>query len=61
MLDPGAYAALVEAANTEQGYRIRTTGHHPYAVEDFDGIQLVTRQHKQAPPTMMGPLPDPSW
>lgn len=44
--DPGAYAALVCSAPTEQGFLARTVGEHRYDLRDFDGLQLVTVTHQ---------------
>lgn len=58
---PNAYAVLVHHATNEQGYTLHQTGNHAYQVEDFMGLQLITRQHKQAPARLFTDLPDPTW
>ncbi|MCI1261973.1 MAG: type I-E CRISPR-associated endoribonuclease Cas2e [Tetrasphaera jenkinsii] len=40
------YAALVEQKHNDQGFEIRRVGDHPYEVNDFDGLQLVTVTHR---------------
>lgn len=59
--DPEPYAVLVCQAETEQGMVMRTAGQYAYAVADFGGIQLVTRQHRAATPEPNADLPDESW
>jgi CRISPR-associated protein Cas2 len=56
-----AYAVEVTSAPTDQGYTLRTLGDHPYKVEDFHGLMLVTRHHKKASAGVLQGLPDPTW
>lgn len=42
----GAYAAsITQDPYAEQGFTARTVGTHDYEIRDFDGLQLVARQH----------------
>ena len=54
--DDDAYAVSVHSGETEQGFILRQVGDHPYQVEDFDGLQLVARRHKEAPAGLFGVL-----
>lgn len=59
--DEAPYAAMIESAQTEQGFIVRTAGSHAYQIVDFHGLQLVSRHHKQAPAGHLQDLPDPTW
>ncbi|WP_101525905.1 type I-E CRISPR-associated endoribonuclease Cas2e [Nocardioides houyundeii] len=59
--DPAVYAAMIESAATEQGFEIRTVGTHAYEVVHLHGLQLVSRQHKEASAGFLQDLPDPTW
>jgi len=58
---PGPYAALVESADSEQGFVFRTAGDDAYEVVDHLGVQLVTRRHKHASASRLTGLPHPDW
>lgn len=60
-LDENGYAALIQESNTEQRFTIRTTGAHPYRIEDFGGLLLVARQHRDPTAGPLERLPDPTW
>jgi CRISPR-associated protein Cas2 len=61
-LENAGYAALIQQASTEQGFTILTTGAHPYRVEDFDGLLLVSRQPRESSTDPLEGLPpDPTW
>lgn len=47
--EDGAYAALIEQDDSEQGFRISTIGEHAYEVSEHLGIQLVTVTHHKRP------------
>ena len=40
----GGWALILVPAQTEQGFELRMHGTAPFAIEDFDGLQLVIRR-----------------
>lgn len=61
VVEEGEYAALIEPAQTEQGFAVRIAGDHRYDLVDHAGLMLVSRQHKPRSGLELGGLPDPSW
>lgn len=57
----GEYAALIEPAQTEQGFAVRVAGDHRYNVVDHAGLMLIARRHDKRSGPETGGLPDSSW
>lgn len=60
-VEDGEYAAMIEPAQTEQGFTVRVAGDHRYVMVDHAGLMLVSRQHKNTSGPAESGLPDPTW
>lgn len=55
------YALDISPTDNEQGYAMRTAGTSRYGIRDYDGLQLVSRQHERGRDRDPEPEIDPGW